>query len=84
MPADIFIIAVVLVLGITAFVFGIVHAVWRGLGFVARSVFGRRTATADGVGRKRLVCPSDACRKVEYRDATYCSQCGARLVERGT
>jgi hypothetical protein len=78
MSGDLLVIAVVLVLGITAFVFGLVNTVWRGFCFIVGSVFGRRKASGGG----RLVCPREGCRKVEYRDAVYCSQCGEQLVRR--
>ncbi len=80
MSANLLVIAIVLVLGITAFVFGVLHTVWRGVCFACGLVFGRRN-TFSGSG-ERLVCPREGCRKVENREASYCSQCGTKLVAR--
>jgi len=80
MYADLLIIAVVLVLGITAFVFGVLHAIWRGICFAVGLVFGRRDTSIGEGESKRRVCPRESCRKVEYRDAVYCCQCGAKLL----
>jgi len=84
MYADVLIIAVVLLLGIIAFVFGVLHTIWRAICFVVGFVVGRPDAANDNGESTRMVCPRDACRKVEYRNATYCSQCGARLIKRHT
>lgn len=82
MYADLLMIAVVLVLGIVAFVFGILHAVWRGFCLLIGLLVKGNATKNRALGSRRLVCTRKGCRKVEYRDAVYCSQCGAKLVGR--
>ena len=86
MQVDIVVLGLVVLLGCAALLFGVLYALGRVLGTAGRSilsVFGvRPTRTAEGrtvdLGGGR-VCPRSECRKVEYRNARYCSQCGADL-----
>lgn len=86
MQVDVIVVLLIVVFGCAAFLFGmfylvghIVHSVWRGLVNLVRP--GRLThqrVTGETVER---VCPRKGCRKIEHRDARFCSQCGAPLVD---
>lgn len=87
MHGDLLLVVVILVFGCAAFLFGVIYLVCSVIGFVGRGVFRvlgpRRRATGPpeaGHRPKTLVCPRAHCRKVEHRDASYCSQCGAPLT----
>lgn len=78
----------ILVLGWAAFLFVAAYVVWRFVGGIGRSVASvfwprRRGGSCRGLSPARggRVCPRPQCRRIEYREAQYCSQCGARLVE---
>ncbi len=84
MHADVVVFILVLLVGCAALLFGVLYLIVRALGGVGRgvlSMFGPSGASGRTMrGRRALVCPRPQCRKVEYRDARYCSQCGERLV----
>lgn len=78
----------VLVLGCAAFFFGVFYVFFRviaGLGRgLARMVAPGRPAGTDPVGARHgpgyRVCPRAQCRRVEYRPARFCSQCGCPMA----
>jgi hypothetical protein len=87
MHGDFLIVLLLMVVGCAALLFGIVYMFCQFFARIGRGLLGviapGRVAGADGwggrCGRPR-VCPNDRCRKVEHRPASYCSQCGTRLV----
>jgi hypothetical protein len=86
MHGDLLLVVVILVFGCAAFLFGVIYLVCSVIGFVGRGVLGLFKPDRAPPGRRSgvrgagaLVCPREECRKVEYRDAKYCSQCGAPL-----
>ncbi len=85
MPGEPFIFIVVLLLGLVAFFFSFLYVIVRVVGVVfgtiGRLLGGSRALPP--IGRKvsaGLVCPREVCRAIEFRDARFCSQCGARLT----
>ena len=88
MPGDWLLVVLILVFGCAAFLFGLVYVVWCVVGMVGRgmwslvrpgrSVGGPACREIRTFGRA-MYCPRPNCRKVEYRNARYCSQCGATL-----
>jgi len=89
MHGDLLLVALVLVLGCAAFFVGVIYLACNFFAAIGRSLLGlgrRRGATAGRCagrfGRAR-VCPRERCRKVEYRPARFCSQCGARFSDAG-
>lgn len=87
MHGDALVIVLLLVFGCAAFLFGVIYLLLKLLAALGRGVAGvfRRPSSGNGLGEARVcsrvrVCPRERCRKVEYRDARYCSQCGTPLV----
>ena len=91
MHADVVVLILILVLGCAAFLFAVLYVIgrfvggiWQGLVSIfrptRRGVSGRSPYTS----RAPRICSRLECRKIEYRDALYCSQCGARLTRRPT
>lgn len=87
MHGDLLLVVLILVFGCAAFLFGVIYLVCSIIGFVGRGVFRvlrptRRRMDLEGGARhpKTLVCSRAHCRKVEHREASYCSQCGAPLT----
>ena len=86
MQGDLLLVALILVFGVAAFLFGLVYVVWCVVGAVGRGMWSlvrpwRPVPTAERArpfGRA-VYCPRLNCRKVEYRNARFCSQCGATL-----
>ena len=86
MHGDLLLVALILVFGCAAFLFGLMYVIWCVVGAVGRGMWGlvrpwRRIGTEERVrtlGRP-VFCPRLNCRKVEYRSARFCSQCGAPL-----
>lgn len=86
MHGDLLLVVLILVFGCAAFLFGLVYVVYWVLGAAGRGLWSlvrpsQRGGAAMRIGwRSRPVfCPRPNCRKVEYRNASYCSQCGAPL-----
>jgi len=85
---DLLLVALILVFGVAAFLFGLVYVVWCIVGGIGRGVWSlarpwRRVGTVERTrmfgGARAMYCPRLNCRKVEYRNARFCSQCGATL-----
>jgi hypothetical protein len=75
-----------LLLGWASLLFVTFFVIYRVIGGIGRGVAAMFRPHRAGGGGRRLnpggaarVCPRPQCRKVEYRDAFYCSQCGAPL-----
>lgn len=86
MPGDWLLVVLILVFGCAAFLFGLVYVVWCVVGAVGRGMWSlvRPGRSVETVGRGRtfgraVYCQRLNCRKVEYRNARFCSQCGAPL-----
>ena len=71
-----------LLFGLFTVLWGIVAGAWRAVArfFVGSDRTGRSVPRRRG---KPLICQDERCRKVEYREATFCSQCGRRLDRPG-
>ncbi len=87
MHIDIGVMLLVLVLGCATVIFGVLYAIARVIGTIGRVIWSvcrpttRHQATS-GVPTTRVrICPQPQCRSAEYRDAVYCSQCGALLMD---
>ena len=86
MQGDLLLVALFLVFGIAAFLFGLVYVVWCIVGGIGRGMWSllrpwRPVGTAERARTfgRAVYCPRLNCRKVEYRNARFCSQCGAPL-----
>lgn len=86
MQGDFLIVLLLLVVGCAAFLFGVIYVFCQFFARIGRGLMGiiapGRSGGADGQARRcsrPLVCPNKRCSKIEYRAATFCSQCGARL-----
>jgi hypothetical protein len=86
MQVDVLVVLLIVVFGCAAFLFGVfylvghvVYSIWRGLVNLVRP--GRSTRQRVTGKKVERVCPRKGCRKIEYRDARFCSQCGAPLVD---
>jgi len=85
MQVDVIVVLLIVVFGCAAFLFGVFYLVCQAVGAVWRGAVGlirpgggvSRTAAA----RPERVCPRPECRKVEHRQARFCSQCGAALAD---
>lgn len=87
MQIDVVILPLMLLLGLAAAAFGVIYVICqivrvmgRGIRFLfasPRQDFPKSHAKV----RRFRICSQRYCRKMEYRDAIYCSQCGARLSE---
>lgn len=88
MPGDLLLVILIVVLGCTAFFFGVIYVLCQGVAWIWRGVTGvfRRQPNSRATSARRikrgapLTCPRSECGKVERRPARYCSQCGTRLV----
>ncbi len=88
MPGDLLLVVAILVMGCTAFFFGIIYVLCQGVSWLWRGVTGvfRRPSDSRATSIRRikraapLTCPRAECGKIERRPARYCSQCGTRLV----
>ena len=83
MPFEPFVVVLVLVFGCAAFLLWILYCLgWiagkAGGGFLRLFGGGRRFKTMQREARA-LICTNERCRKVEYREGRYCSQCGSPL-----
>jgi len=85
---DLLLVGLMLVFGCAAFLFGLVYVLCALFASVGRGIWGLvrplgRVGSGGclSLGRGPLVCPRANCRKAEYRNARFCSQCGARLLE---
>ncbi len=83
MHGDAVLIVLLLVFGCVAFGFGVIYLlcqllawVWRGLLGIFRPGRGADEVGPRMPGLRSRVCPNEHCRKVEYREARFCSQCG--------
>ena len=86
MHGDLVLVALILVFGVAAFLFGLVYVVWCVVGAFGRGMWSlvrpwRSVPTSECARRlgRAVYCPRPNCRKVEYRNARFCSQCGAPL-----
>lgn len=88
MHGDLLLVVLVLVLGIAAFLFGLVYVVWCVVGAFGRGMWslvrprrfaGTRTRREAPAFGRAVYCPRPNCGKVEHRLARYCSQCGEKL-----
>ena len=87
MQGDVLLVILLLGFGCAAFLFCVVYMVCQFLAWIGRGVMGvvcpRRTAARPGKRpscSRPQMCPNDKCRKIEYRNARYCSQCGTRFL----
>ena len=87
MPGDPVVVVFILIVGCAAFLFGVLYLFGRVLGAIGRSfasIFRGRSATApagEPRGKRGLICSREQCRKIEYRNGRFCSQCGATLTK---
>ena len=86
MHGDLLLVALILVFGVAGFLFGLVYVVWCFVGAVGRGMWsllhpGRPVGKSERAGTfgRAVYCPRRNCLKVEYRNARFCSQCGAPL-----
>lgn len=86
MHGDALLIVLLLVFGCAAFLFGVIYLFCQFFAWMGRGLLGmfRPHRPAAPVERRKIgsrprVCPNERCRKVEYRAARYCSQCGTPL-----
>ena len=89
MSGELVIVGIALLVGCGAVVYILLRLVWAVLSGAGRTIghvfgmdehsAGGATAGAAQAGGGPRVCPNANCRRVEYRDARYCPQCGARL-----
>lgn len=90
MQIDLVILPMMFLLGIGAAVFGVIYVVGRIVGGIGRGVGSlfAQPHHRDSVSRPSAkgfrICWRQHCRRMEYRDAVYCSQCGARLSGTGS
>ncbi len=83
MQGDALLIILLLVFGCAAFFFGVIYCICQLFAWVSRGVWGvfrprcsSDSAARPAAGSRRRVCPNKRCRKLEYRQARYCSPCG--------
>lgn len=88
MHAEILIVLAILIFGCAAFLLGTFYLVcqlcslvWRGMVGLVRPAKGD-THDSWPPEESARVCPNPTCQHIEFRDARFCSACGARLVER--
>ena len=86
MHGDLLLVVLILVFGCAAFLFGLVYVVGCVVTAVGRGMWGLfRPSRCSGppaparASSRPLRCPRVNCRKVEYRNARFCSQCGAPM-----
>ena len=87
MHGEVLLVILILVFGWAACLFGVIYFVVRLVSLLGRKVLGvfkpdplTSVPGQSMVGARRSICSRELCRKVEYRDARYCSQCGAPLT----
>ena len=85
MPGDPVVVVFILIIGCAAFLFGVLYVFGRVIGAVGHSVAsimkGRpgKAPPSRPPGGETLICSREQCRKIEYRNGRFCSQCGAPL-----
>jgi len=88
MHGDLLLVVLILVFGCAAFLFGLVYMVWCVVGTVGRAMWslvrprrhvGTPSCRENRMFGRAVYCPRPNCRKAEYRNARFCSQCGAQL-----
>ncbi len=85
MYGDPVVVILVMIIGCAALIFGVLYFLGRaagtiGRGFLAILGIGRSNVAESGLnGNDTVVCSNEKCRKIECRDARYCSQCGSPL-----
>lgn len=88
MHGDLLLVVLILVFGCAAFLFGLVYMVWWVASTVGRGMWSLvRPRRHVGIPACReactfgraVYCPRPNCRKAEYRNARFCSQCGEKL-----
>jgi len=88
MHGDLLLVVLILVFGCAAFLFGLVYVVWCVVGTVGRGMWslvrprrhvGNPVCRGGRTFGRAVYCPRPNCRKAEYRNARFCSQCGATL-----
>lgn len=86
MHGDLLLVVLILVFGVAAFLFGLAYVVWCIVGGIGRGMWSLvRPWGRAGKGvrvcafSRPMLCPRANCRKVEHRNARFCSQCGAQL-----
>lgn len=87
MHADLALMLLVLVFGCAAFLFGIVYfvywmlsTVWSGVVTVMTPASKKPSRKAGAASPSGQACPNRDCRHAEWREASYCCRCGARLT----
>jgi len=89
MQEGVFLVLIVALFALAALLFGLFTVLWGIVGGVGRGIarlFTGSDRTGRSVPRRRgkpLICPNERCKKVEYREAIFCSQCGRRLDRTG-
>ncbi len=83
---DVLLVVLLLVFGCAAFFFGVICVFCHLFAWMGRGVAGIfrphgsvGASARPGLGSRRRKCPNERCRRIEYRDAHYCSQCGTPL-----
>lgn len=86
MQGDFLIVLLLVVVGCAALLFGVIYMFCQFFARIGRGLVGiiapGRSAGSDGQVRRcsrPQVCQNKRCRKIEYRAARFCSQCGTRL-----
>lgn len=80
MTFDPLLLLLLVVFGLAAFLFGLLYSVWWVIASAGRglvSLVRRRP-------RPPRICSRDACRRLEERDARFCSRCGAPMQDIST
>ncbi len=82
MHGDLLLVVGILIFGCAAFLFGVCYLLWSGIEFIGTRLvrLGRPRQKGEAERTIALRCPRERCGSVEHRRATFCSQCGARLV----
>ena len=87
MQIDVVILPLMLLLGIAAAVIGVIYVIGHVLGSIGRGIGSLLGSPTQPESKFRTeterfrICSRARCRKMERRDATYCSQCGAPLTD---
>ena len=85
MPGDPLVVVLILIIGCAAFLFCVLYVFGRmfsiiGQGFMSMFRGGRPPSEPGGFRAGQvLICSREQCRKTEYRNGRFCSQCGAPL-----
>ena len=82
MHGDLLLVVGILVFGCAAFLFVVGYLLWSGIEFIGTRLvrLGRPRQQGEAGQMVTLRCPRERCGIVEHRRATFCRQCGARLV----